>query len=1219
MKKIFSLLIVLLPLGLLAQIATGYQVGTWYGFKKVAITYSFDDNTSNQIPVAVPLLNKYNFKATFNPVVNWVGGSWSGWQTLATAGHEIASHTVSHATLPNISVSEQDTECKNSQSTIRTSTGSECVTISYPNCNVGDKTTLAKYFIAGRTCDGQTASNNPSDFFTIGSIICGSQGAMKTASDFNTRISNAVASQGWCVFLIHGVDNDGGYSPLTSTEFDSHLGYVNTNASTYWVAPFVTVAKYIKERNALALTETAITTDSLRVVATHNLSSTVTTYNTPLTVRRELPSGWTGANVYKNSTKITSTIVTDAGKTYVMFDVVPNDGTMFIAKTSSTGGGGGTTTFTELLTNGEMDSGTTGWTAQNNNSAQSTLSAVTNANLSGTNAIQICPNASNFGTADWHIQVYQNVTLETNKEYTFSFMAKAASARTITVMFQQLAADYAVYKTFTYNLTTTAQTFTETFTLTGTVDPASKISFCIGNNAACVSIDKVSFGYGTTGVDPVDPTDPPVGNGQGAYYTDVYTNVFKEVLNKTDAEVTTKLNAAFQHFFYGTTNQKLYYEVGTDMAYILDVANNDVRSEGMSYGLMICVQLNKQAEFNKLWKWTKTYMQHTSGTLDGFFRWQLNTNGTAIDNNPAPDGEAYFITALFFAAHRWGNGTGIYNYEAEAQSAIQKVQTGTGGVDLLFNTNSKLITFGPNGDSYTFTDPSYNLPGFFELWAKWSTSNTTFWAQTPEASRKLLRDASHPTSGLSTDYSNFDGTPKEVSYNTNSDRFMYDAWRTVMNIGMDYHWFRSDSTNQRAIITRYLTFFKNQGSGYKNHYDWNGANAGGDHSTGLVACNAAACVAVNDNTLRTPFLNEFWNIALPTGTYRYYDGMLYMLAFLNCSGNFKIWKPTPTCTTPAAPTVTTPVTYCQGATATALTATGTTLKWYTVASGGTASTTAPTPSTATVGNTTHYVSQTVSGCESARASIVVSVTALPTAPTVTTPVSYNQGATATALSATGTSLTWYTTSTGGTGSTSAPIPSTSNIGTTNYYVSQTISSCESQRANIQVIIIQSEITQTIQLEQGWNLISTYVQPTSSTCVDGLGNSFHCISSVVGTSPISMIKNANGFWKQGQPAALQSLTYIETGKGYLVYANTPTTLSFIGIPVTTGIYNTPNTGWYLIGYPCTDAMNIVSSPISNYYNSSNSQIIKNFEGFWEPNGTLNSIQNFEPGKAYFYKK
>ncbi|MGV1013228.1 MAG: hypothetical protein ACOYBS_12355, partial [Flavobacterium sp.] len=114
---------------------------------------------------------------------------------------------------------------------------------------------------------------------------------------------------------------------------------------------------------------------------------------------------------------------------------------------------------------------------------------------------------------------------------------------------------------------------------------------------------------------------------------------------------------------------------------------------------------------------------------------------------------------------------------------------------------------------------------------------------------------------------------------------------------------------------------------------------------------------------------------------------------------------------PLAPTVTTPVTYCQDATASTLSATGTALLWYAAATGGVGSSTATIPSTTTAGNTTYYVSQTVSGCESPRESIVVTINATPLAPTVTTPVTYCQDATATALTATGTSLLWYTTAT----------------------------------------------------------------------------------------------------------------------------------------------------------------------------------------------------------------
>ncbi|MCA0350330.1 MAG: gliding motility-associated C-terminal domain-containing protein, partial [Bacteroidetes bacterium] len=88
---------------------------------------------------------------------------------------------------------------------------------------------------------------------------------------------------------------------------------------------------------------------------------------------------------------------------------------------------------------------------------------------------------------------------------------------------------------------------------------------------------------------------------------------------------------------------------------------------------------------------------------------------------------------------------------------------------------------------------------------------------------------------------------------------------------------------------------------------------------------------------------------------------------------------------PAKPTVISPITYCQNAVATPLMATpstGGTLNWYgTNATGGTASATAPTPSTAALGSTTYYVSQTVGGCESTRAAIVVIVTNQP--PTAT--------------------------------------------------------------------------------------------------------------------------------------------------------------------------------------------------------------------------------------------
>ena len=320
---------------------------------------------------------------------------------------------------------------------------------------------------------------------------------------------------------------------------------------------------------------------------------------------------------------------------------------------------------------------------------------------------------------------------------------------------------------------------------------------------------------------------------------------------------------------------------------------------------------------------------------------------------------------------------------------------------------------------------------------------------------------------------------------------------------------------------------------------------------------------------------------------------------MHCSGYIE-FVTTPVTPTPL-PTVTTPVTYCQNVTATALTATGTALKWYTVATGGTGSTTAPTPSTTTVGSTTYYVSQTLNTVESNRAAIVVTINASPAAPTVTSPITYTQAATATALTATGTALKWYTVATGGTSSATAPTPSTATIGTTNYYVSQTVNTCESPRSQILVNVIAATLTQTLTLDAGWNLISLNVVPSN-----------YSIATIFAPilSNVDIVKNADGFYKVGQAANLQSLTQLALGGSYLVKMKTAQTLTVTGTGP--GTVTVPlKKGWNMLGYPVstTKATTTVLSTIWT-----NTQTIKNFDGFLDhTSGTLNTMI---PGEGYF---
>lgn len=399
-----------------------------------------------------------------------------------------------------------------------------------------------------------------------------------------------------------------------------------------------------------------------------------------------------------------------------------------------------------------------------------------------------------------------------------------------------------------------------------------------------IIISMLSVLFVNVQVDAATPNVPTV----GAIESGVYRNLFKEI-GKTDAEIKAKLEKEFQSLFHGDSNHKIMYEVGSDMAYILDVNNNDIRSEGQSYGMMHCVQMDKKTEFDKLWKWAKTYMQHKSGQFKGFFAWQCRPDGGHIDETPASDGDEYFAMSLLFASKRWGNGTGIFDYQAEANAILDAClhQSDDGQGYNLINKNSNQVVFCPSAGNYDFTDPSYHLPGFYELFALWGPErDRDTWKKVAAASREFFKKAANPSTGLVPDYANFDGSPKSVSWGTEHVDFRYDAWRTVNNSAFDYAWWAKDAWAS-TYADRVQDFFVRQGiSSYGGCYTLSGSSLNNDHSPGLVAMNAVASLAAT-KAQAYDFVNELWKLSAPSGQYRYYDGCLFMFGLLHCSATFR--------------------------------------------------------------------------------------------------------------------------------------------------------------------------------------------------------------------------------------------------------------------------------------------------------------------------------------------
>ncbi|WP_082661833.1 glycosyl hydrolase family 8 [Terracidiphilus gabretensis] len=407
-------------------------------------------------------------------------------------------------------------------------------------------------------------------------------------------------------------------------------------------------------------------------------------------------------------------------------------------------------------------------------------------------------------------------------------------------------------------------------------------------------------------------------DGAGAYTTGKYRNLLVEAgYSKRAAHE--KIEATFQQLFHGDPQtQTIAFASGKNengpLMYVTDWANHDVRTEGMSYGMMITVQLNKKAEFDGIWNWAKTYMYVSDPKAPSyqFFAWSCKTDGTRNSEGAAPDGESYFAMALLFAANRWGNGKGIYDYQAEAEKLLTAMvhrpeitgQMNFRGkmvphtVGPMMHDDPPMILFVPDKMPHPFTDPSYHLPAFYDLWALWGPKEDhDFWTKAAQTSRELFVKTADAKTGLAPAYANFDGTPVKSGF-VQSDKFGYDAWRTASNWSVDWSWWGKAPT-ERELSDRIQAFFESQGiDKYGPVYTLEGKDLGStpgltheDHPAGLVGTNAVAGLAATDQERAKRFVKALWETPVPSGQSRYYDGMLYMMSLMHLGGEFRIWGP----------------------------------------------------------------------------------------------------------------------------------------------------------------------------------------------------------------------------------------------------------------------------------------------------------------------------------------
>ncbi len=365
-----------------------------------------------------------------------------------------------------------------------------------------------------------------------------------------------------------------------------------------------------------------------------------------------------------------------------------------------------------------------------------------------------------------------------------------------------------------------------------------------------------------------------------------YPNILAEV-GISDREADEKVAKAFYTIFFDP-EENFFHKTDEDAWCMVDTGNVDARTEGMSYGMMMCVQMDRKDLFDRLWTFTDRYMRQRKGPDEGYFAWSVNLEGKHNFEGPAPDGEEYFAAALFLAAARWGNGDGIYNYDEQARlilrHCVHQHEMVPGGQPM-WEPENKYIRFVPN---MKMTDPSYHLPHFYEIFAQRADPcDRVFWQEAAQASRAFIALSADPVTGLSPEYAEYSGEARLLFRKPWA--YYSDAYRVVENIALDRLWF-GPHPEEDAVATRLQDFFAGEDMNDLRAYQLDGTRTDEPamHPTAIRAVLGAASIA-SESPHRLRFLEEFAALPMCKGVRRYYDNCLYFFCLLMLTGHYRIY------------------------------------------------------------------------------------------------------------------------------------------------------------------------------------------------------------------------------------------------------------------------------------------------------------------------------------------
>ncbi len=234
---------------------------------------------------------------------------------------------------------------------------------------------------------------------------------------------------------------------------------------------------------------------------------------------------------------------------------------------------------------------------------------------------------------------------------------------------------------------------------------------------------------------------------------------------------------------YADWKSRLVEECPNDASAVVVKDGGQVVSEGIAYGMLISVNMDDQALFDKLWKF---YLDHVDD--NGMMNWSMGVCEAPGNNdaNAATDAELDAAMALVQAAARWG-GTYLTDAEDLAAKIIEHETDVCDGRTVILPGDIWGGCNDLNGE--TRINPSYFAPGYYRVFAAKFPTQSETWNALLEGTYELYPVLQERMMGLFPDWSDYDGSDWYGS------TYNYDACRTPWRIATDYAW----SGDERAL------------------------------------------------------------------------------------------------------------------------------------------------------------------------------------------------------------------------------------------------------------------------------------------------------------------------------------------------------------------------------------------------------------------------------------